>query len=77
MLSESSNIEEYLDRLPQIVLDLHELASRVQSEADYEEMRDDIRQLMELVSHELTLTNKKELRIKLLDAFENLENGKI
>ena len=73
LLSESTDIEEYLDRLPNILLDLHELSSRVLSEADYEDLRDDIRQLMEIVSHELILTNKKELKVKLLEGLENLE----
>ena len=77
MLSESNNIEEYLDRLPEILLDLHELASKAQSEADYEDMRNDIKQLMELVSHELILDNKKELKVKLFEGLENLETGKM
>ncbi len=34
-LSESTNIEEYLDRLPEILQNLHELSSRVLCEADY------------------------------------------
>ena len=51
----------------------HDLSSRVLSEADYEWMREDIKQLMELVSHELILDNKKELKVKLLEGLENLE----
>ena len=76
-LSESTNIEEYLNRLPEILQNLHELSSRVLSEADYVWWRDDIRQLMEIVLHELTLTNKKELKVKLLEGLENLETGKM
>ena len=77
LLSESSNIEEYLYRMPEILLDLHELSSRVLSEADYEGMRNDIKQLIEITSHELILNNKKELKIKLSDVLESLETGKI
>ena len=73
LLSEDTNIEEYLDRLPEILQNLHELADRVLSNEDYERYRDDIKQLMEIVLHELTLTNKKELKIKLLDSLEKLE----
>ena len=76
-LSESTNIEEYLDRLPEILQNLHELSSRVLCEADYVWWRDDIRQLMEIVLHELTLTNKKELKVKLFEGLENLETDKI
>ena len=42
-------------------------------EADYEGARDDIRQLIEIVSHERILTNKKELQIRLFDVLEELE----
>ena len=77
ILSESTNIEQYLDRLPKILSDLHELASKVQSEADYEDMRNDIKQLMEIVSHELILDNKKELKVKLFEGLEKLETEKM
>jgi len=77
LLSESTDIEQYLDRLPEILQKLHELAGRVLSEADYKGWRDDIKQIMEIVLHELILTNKKELRIKLLEGLEKLENGEI
>ena len=72
-LSESTDMEQYLDRLPEIVRNLHELASRALPEADYEGARDDIRQLIEIVSHERILTNKKELQIRLFDVLEELE----
>ena len=42
-------------------------------EADYEDARDDIRQPIKIVSHELILTNKKELQIRLFDVLEELE----
>jgi hypothetical protein len=77
ILSGSTDIEQYLDRLPEILFDLHELSGRVLTEADYEESRNDIKQLIELVSHELTLNDKKELKVKLLDGLENLESGKM
>lgn len=32
---------------------------------------------MELVSHELILGNKKELKVKLFEGLENLESGKM
>ena len=70
-------MEEYLDRLPEILQNLHELSSRVLSEADYGESRDDIKQLIEIVSHELTLTNKKELKVKLFECLEKLETDEI
>ena len=42
-------------------------------EADYEGVRDDIRQSIEIVSHKCILTNKKELQIRLFDVLEELE----
>ena len=76
-LWESTNMEQYFARLPDILQNLQELASNVLSEADYGEWRWDIKQLMELVSHELILTNKKELKVKLFEGLENLETEKI
>lgn len=70
-------MEQYLERLPEIVQKLHELSSKVLSEADYEGMRNDIKQLIEIVSHELILNNKKELKVKLSEVLENLETDKI
>jgi len=66
-------MEQYLDRLPEILQKLHELSSRVLCEADYECVRDDIKKLIAIVSLELTLTNKKELKVKLSEVFENVE----
>lgn len=76
-LWESTDMEQYLERLPEIVQKLHELSSKVLSEADYEGMRNDIKQLIEIVSHELILNNKKELKVKLSEVLENLETDKI
>lgn len=70
--SQSTNIDEYLDRLPEILQNLHELSSRVLSDADYVWWRDDIKQLIEIVSHELILNNKKELKIELHPTINNL-----
>ena len=76
-LSESTNMEEYLDRLPEILQNLHELSSRVLTEAEYGDMRNDIKQLIEIVSHELILSDKKELKVKLFEGIESIERGKI
>ena len=59
--------------MPEIVYNLHELANRVLPDADYEECREEIKKLIAIISHELTLTNKKELKVKLFDGFEKLE----
>jgi hypothetical protein len=35
-LSESTNMEEFINRLPEIITNLHELSSRVLTDAEYE-----------------------------------------
>lgn len=76
-LSESTNMEEFINRLPEIITNLHELSSRVLTDAEYEWWRDDVKKLMQIVLHELTLTNKKELKVKLFEGLENLETDKM
>jgi hypothetical protein len=72
-LVESSSVEEYLNRLPEILQNLHELSSNVLSNAVYTSWRNDLKQLIELTTHELILNDKKELKVKLFDALEKLE----
>jgi hypothetical protein len=42
-LWESTDMEKYLERLPGILWKLHELASKVLSQEDYEQVREDIK----------------------------------
>ena len=44
---------------------------------DYKTYCDDIRKIIKLIAHELTLTNKKELKVKLFEGLENPETFEI
>lgn len=71
-LSESTDMEQYLERLPEILKKLHELTSNVLCEADLDDMRDDVKKLIDIVAHELVINNKKELKVELYDTLNNL-----
>ncbi len=71
-LAESTDMEQYLERLPEILKKLHELTSNVLCEADIDDMRDDVKKLIDIVAHELVLNNKKELKVELYDTLNNL-----
>ena len=70
-------MEEFINRLPEIITNLHELSSKMLSNQEYEGWREDLRKFIQIVSHELILTNKKELKIKLFEGLENLETDKM
>ena len=65
-------MEQYLERLPEVLKKLHELASNVLCEADLDDMRDDVKKLIDIVAHELVLNNKKELKVEPYGALNNL-----
>ena len=71
-LAESTDMEQYLERLPEILKKLHELTSHVLCEADIDDMRDDVKKLIDIVAHELVLNNKKELKVELYGTLNNL-----
>lgn len=71
-LAESTDMEQYLERLPEILKKLHELTSNVLCEADIDDMRDDVKKLIDIVAHELVLNNKKELKVELYGTLNNL-----
>lgn len=73
-MKENENFEDFLKRIPEIINNLHELASNMLTNEENEWFREQIKELMQYTLHELTLNNKKELKIKLLDALENPEN---
>jgi len=69
-LSKSTDMEQFINRLPEVINETFELASKMLSSADIETMRDDIEQLLEICTFELTINEKKELKIKLFDGLE-------
>jgi Resolvase, N terminal domain len=71
-ISRSSDIEEFFDRLPDILWKTFELSSKVLSTAEIQGMKEDILKLIEICTFELEINNKKELKIKLFDALEGV-----
>ncbi|HRI36906.1 MAG TPA: hypothetical protein PK765_07860 [bacterium] len=71
-LSRDTEMERYLDRLPEMLLETVELASNGISRAKIEDLRADLKTLLEISTVELTVTNKKELQVKLFEVLEGL-----
>lgn len=73
-ISGSSDIEEFFNRLPDILWKTFELSSKVLSNAEIQGMKADILKLMEICTFELEINTKKELKIKLFEGLEDLWN---
>ena len=73
-LWENTDMEQFIERLPEVLNKTFELASKVLSNEDIRVIKKDIEQLLEICTFELTINAKKELKIKL---FEWLECWKI
>ncbi len=71
-LWESTDIEQFLERLPEILTKTFELASKALSSADIDAINSELRQLIEIVTFELEIGNKKELLVKLQPGLNNL-----
>lgn len=71
-LWESTDIEQFMERLPEVLSKTFELASKVLSSADINTLKIDLRQLIEIVTFELEISNKKELTVKLQPGLNNL-----
>lgn len=65
-------IEEYLERLPAILWQIVELVQNSVQKRESEDMRDDLKRLLEITTVELTISNKKELKIKLFEVLDGL-----
>ncbi len=70
--SKTSELEKYIDRLPEILLKTFELASNSISKAENADFKEDVLKLIELSTFELTINNKKELKIKLFPVLDKL-----
>lgn len=71
-LSESTDIEDFLHRLPEILSKIFELSSKTLSEADSRGVKDDFFKLIELTIFELSISTKKELQVKLFEGLEDV-----
>ena len=71
-LSESSDMEQYLEKLPTMLLKTVELSGNAIQKRNTVGMREDIKKLLEITTVELTITNKKELKVKLFEVLDSL-----
>lgn len=60
-----------MKRLPEVLNKTFELSRRVLSSAESETMKGDIFKLLEICTFELSINNKKELKVKLFDELKN------
>lgn len=70
--SENTDMEKYLQRLPEVLLKTFELTSNALYEKEIKGIKDDIIKLVELTTFELTINNEKELKIKLFEVLDRL-----
>lgn len=75
LLSESTDMEDFINRLPKILIKIFELSNRSLPQRDIESIKDDLLKLVELTTFELSVTTKKELKIKLFEGLENILNS--
>ncbi len=76
--SEDTEIEKYLGRLFDILRETVELGTNAIQERNIGDMKDDLMKLLEITTVELTVNNKKELKVKLfevLDRFNSSESS--
>lgn len=67
--SENSDTEKYLKRLPEVLWKIFELMEQALFKEDLIGIEDDLLKLIDLTTFELTVNEKKELKIKLFDIF--------
>ncbi len=72
--SENSDMEKYLERLPQVLLEIVELVLKSLSKGKIEEKQDNLVRLFELAVSNFSVSNKKELKIELFKVLEALTN---
>ncbi len=73
--SGSSDMEELLERLPQILSEIVELAQKSLGEEEITEKKDSLKKLFEITVSNFSVSIKKELQIKLFDVLDVLVNG--
>lgn len=61
----------FFARIPQILKDLHELVSNTINKAESKGVREDLKTLIALTTHELFLDNKKALKIRTFEALDD------
>ncbi len=69
---QGTDMEQYLERLPEILLKTFELTSNAISKGKTHDNKDDLLKLIEITTFELTVSNKKELKVKLFEVLDKL-----
>lgn len=72
-VSQDTEIESFIDILPDILAKTLELSKKAFMNQDFEQSREDIMKLIEITTFELSINTKKELRIKLFDWLASFE----
>lgn len=73
----NTDMEKYLEKLPEVLLKTVELVSNTINKEQIEVIKEDIIKLIEITTVELTITNKKELKIQLFDVLDKLVSSDI
>ncbi len=73
-LSESVDMDQFIDHLPEVLLKILELATKSLRGDEIKDLRADIHKFIELITLELEMNNKKELKIKLDEGLEWILN---
>ena len=75
-LSESTDMEELLERLPTILTEIVELTLEALTEEENDKKKGNIIKLFEITVSNFSVSNKKELKIKLFVYLKDLYLGK-
>ena len=70
--SVDTDIDKFLVRLPEVLSKTFELASNVLFKGKTQDNKDDLLKLIEISTFELTVNNKKELKVKLFEVLDRL-----
>jgi hypothetical protein len=72
ILEGNSNLQVLVQKIPIILSKIVELSTKAITYEETSGMRDDIRQILEVIAVELQISNKKELKVKLFAGLEDL-----
>ena len=73
-LENNTNLQDILDKIPVILSKIVELTDSPLWEAKTKDSREHIKIILEIITVELTIGNKKELKIKLFEGLEDFLN---
>ena len=68
-------MEDFLERLPKILSEIVELSSEALITDENEKKKENIIKLFEITVSNFSVSNKKELKIKLFEVLDALVNG--